>query len=369
MAKKALLEQQLRDLDGVGGSALADLVAAAPEVQTALVGQVLTNAADIDDVLIGRVERHGVDLVLEVVDELAARGVCDELLGTLDADLLLRAQHDGYAVAADDGHARAGAADLHLGQVEDLAALVLHLHLLARVAHVRLAADLGDDVVGDLVLEHLRLDGLARGERRDLIVQLVDAVLARAGDRLIGAGDDGLDGAFLRQRVDGDEGDDGGAVGVGDDAAVPLHVLGVDLGDDQRHLGIETEGAGVVDEHRAGLNDGGREALGNVVLRRAEHDVETLKGVVRRLDDRALPAAEVDLAARAARGGDGAQLADGELALEQNFHHFLTHGARRAENAYIIKLHGITLTFSLNMFLDKAVIQYANYFHSIIIVA
>ena len=116
MVKKALLEQQLRDLDGVGGSALADLVAAAPEVQTALVGQVLTNAADIDDVLIGRVERHGVDLVLEVVDELAARGVCDELLGTLDADLLLRAQHDGYAVAADDGHARAGTADLHLGQ-------------------------------------------------------------------------------------------------------------------------------------------------------------------------------------------------------------------------------------------------------------
>lgn len=59
VAKKALLEQQLRDLDGVGGSALADLVAAAPEVQTALVGQVLTNAADIDDVLIGRVERMG----------------------------------------------------------------------------------------------------------------------------------------------------------------------------------------------------------------------------------------------------------------------------------------------------------------------
>lgn len=104
------------------------------------------------------------------------------------------------------GHAHTGAADLHLGQVEDLAALVLHLHLLARVAHVRLTADLGDDVVGDLVLEHLRLDGLARGERRDLIVQLVDAVLARAGDRLIGAGDDGLDGAFLRQRVDGDRG-------------------------------------------------------------------------------------------------------------------------------------------------------------------
>ena len=47
MVKKALLEQQLSDLDGVGGSALADLVAAAPEVQAALVGQVFTNAADI----------------------------------------------------------------------------------------------------------------------------------------------------------------------------------------------------------------------------------------------------------------------------------------------------------------------------------
>ena len=65
-------EQQLRDLHGVGRRALAYLVAAAPEVQPALVGQIVADAADVDEVLIARVERHGVDLARKVVGQLAA---------------------------------------------------------------------------------------------------------------------------------------------------------------------------------------------------------------------------------------------------------------------------------------------------------
>ena len=54
-------------------SALADLIAAAPERQAVVVGQVRTDAADIDKILIGRVERHGILVVAEVVDQTAAR--------------------------------------------------------------------------------------------------------------------------------------------------------------------------------------------------------------------------------------------------------------------------------------------------------
>ena len=60
---RKLLQQQLCDLDGIGRRALAYLVAAAPEVQAALVGQILTDTADKNRILVGRVERHGVDPV------------------------------------------------------------------------------------------------------------------------------------------------------------------------------------------------------------------------------------------------------------------------------------------------------------------
>ena len=36
--RRCLLDQQLRDLDGVGGGALSHLVAAAPQAQTVVIG-------------------------------------------------------------------------------------------------------------------------------------------------------------------------------------------------------------------------------------------------------------------------------------------------------------------------------------------
>ena len=71
-----LLGQQLGDLDGVGGGTLADLVAAAPQAQAVGIGQVGTDAADVDDILAGGVQGHGVLLGIQVIHQLDAGGPC-----------------------------------------------------------------------------------------------------------------------------------------------------------------------------------------------------------------------------------------------------------------------------------------------------
>ena len=50
---KHLLNQQLGDLDAVGGSALTDLVTAAPEADTVVIGEVGTNPAHEHQILVG----------------------------------------------------------------------------------------------------------------------------------------------------------------------------------------------------------------------------------------------------------------------------------------------------------------------------
>lgn len=67
-------EQQLGDLHGVGGGALADLIAAAPDVQTVVTGQILPDAAHEHGVLIAGVQRHGVPAAGQIVHQTAAGG-------------------------------------------------------------------------------------------------------------------------------------------------------------------------------------------------------------------------------------------------------------------------------------------------------
>ena len=245
----------------------------------------------------------------------------------------------GDGVAAHDGHAHAGARDVHVRQVQDLAALVLELHLLGGVAVALLAADLRDDVVGDLVREHLRRVGLAGAQGVDLVLQLDRAACARAGHGLIRRHDHVADGRELAQRVDGGQRDDGRAVGIRDDAVVQLHVPGIDLRHDERYVRVQAEGRGVIHEHGAGAHDRGGEALGNVVFRRAEDDVHAGEGGVRRfLDDDVLPLPRHDFAGRAG-AREQMQLPDGELALGEDLHHFLSDGAAGAENGNTILLH------------------------------
>ena len=88
--------------------------------------------------------------------------------------------------------------------------------------------------------------------RQRLQLELVDPLLARSRDRLVGADDDPADPEDVVQGLQGHHHLDRRAVGVGDDPLVPRDVLRVDLGDDQRDVGVHPEGTRVVDDDRSG---------------------------------------------------------------------------------------------------------------------
>ena len=223
--------------------------------------------------------------------------------------------------------------------MHDLPTLVLHLHFLAGIALELLAANLGNQVIGNLVGEDLGLIGLAQAQSLHLVLQLNGAAGAGAGHRLVGGSGHGLNGGNLVQGIDGGDGDDGRAVGVGNNALVPLHILRIDFRHNQRHVGIQPEGGGIVHKDRTGLHDGRSELLGNVVFRRAQHDVHALKGGITGLLNGHVFALELHGLAGGTGRGQGHQLPHRKVPLGQDFHHFLSHGAGCAQDGYGILFH------------------------------
>jgi hypothetical protein len=118
-----------------------------------------------------------------------------------------------------------------------------------------------DDVEGDLLGElpgrRLVVDEDALG----LVVELVDAFLAGARDRLIGRNHDPLDRREIVQGLQRHHHLRRRAVRVGDDVlAVRLRHIGVEhvgvhLGHHQRHIGVIAPEAGIIDDHRPGRPD------------------------------------------------------------------------------------------------------------------
>ena len=94
--------------------------------------------------------------------------------------------------------------------------------------------------------------------------ELVDAFLAGAGDRLVGRDDDALDRGEVVQRLQRHHQLRRRAVGVGDDvlAVVARHVgvehVRVDLGHDQRHVGVVAPEARIIDDDAAGARRSSR---------------------------------------------------------------------------------------------------------------
>ena len=82
------------------------------------------------------------------------------------------------------------------------------------------------------------------------------------------------------------------AVRVGDDPAVGVERLGIDLGDHQRHLGVHAPEARVVDHHRAGLDQLRRPLGADRAARRREDQVEALDRLARERPALELPAVE-----------------------------------------------------------------------------
>ena len=103
----------------------------------------------------------------------------------------------------------------------------------------------------DLVRIDLGLHILEVQERHGLLGQFVHGLFARAGNGLEGGDDDPLDPGGIMDGLERHNQGDGGAVRVGDDAAVLCDRLGIHFGHDQRDLGVHAEGAGVIDDHCA----------------------------------------------------------------------------------------------------------------------
>lgn len=82
---------------------------------------------------------------------------------------------------------------------------------------------------------------------------------------------------------------------------MPLDIVGIDLGHDQRHLGIHAEGMAVVYHDGATLDGLGQQLLRDIVAGSAEYDVAALKGLGASFLDHNLLAAELDGLARRAR--------------------------------------------------------------------
>ena len=141
----------------------------------------------------------------------------------------------------------------------------------------------GSDVEGDRVRDRPR--GSASwpsSTARDCVAQLVDRRLAGAGDGLVGGDHQPLDPGLVEQRLQRDDHLHRRAVGVGDDPVVAVERVGVDLGDDQRHVVVHAPVAGVVDDHGAGLDQARRPLGADRTAGRGEDDVEALDRVLAR---------------------------------------------------------------------------------------
>lgn len=80
------------------------------------------------------------------------------------------------------------------------------------------------------------------------------------------------------QRCDSHEADDGRTVGVGHNSTFPQpdvgHGLGVDLRDDERHVGVHPVGRAVVDDDGAAGDGGGRVGAADAPASAEESDVD-----------------------------------------------------------------------------------------------
>ncbi len=194
---------------------------------------------------------------------------------------------------------------------------------------------MGNDVEGDALGELLGLECLVDEEALGLVQQFVHAFLAGARRRLIGRHHDALDDDGVVDRLQRHHHLDGRAVRVGDDAAalVAGDRLGVDLGHDQRHVGVHPPVRRVVDHDRAGLGRA-RAVLGrHLGARRAQHDVDALEVEFRQvLDFQDRFVAERRLLADRTGGSQRNNVIGREISLGQDLQHFATDIAGRADD-------------------------------------
>src|ERR687895_224295 len=274
--------QQLRDLDRVGRGPLAEVVAHDPEVQAALMRRVAAYAPKEVAGPARHVDGGRVDRVGGVVHHDNAGRLGEQLPALVGREGLAGLDVGRHGMAGVDRDARAGGGDGEVRPAEDLARLEHALALLGRVVVALLEGlHLRQDVERDLVRVDGRRGQLVRLDHRlGLAVQLLDGALAGARHGLVGGHDHPLDPDAPEDRAQRHDRLHGGAVRVGDDAAVVPEGIGVDLGHHERHVLIHAPLRGVVYDDRAGVHEARGPLSARARAGAEEGEVEALDGVL-----------------------------------------------------------------------------------------
>ena len=270
---------------------------------------------------------------IALIDHHHAGGIAQDVPGVVGVEGALELQIDGEGVAHEHRHTDAGDGQLDV-RIQHLVRLLPHLGFLVRIAVVLEGADERDDVEGDLFGELHRLRRAEDEHALGLVPELVHALLARAGHRLIGRDHGPLDSRLVMQGLQRHHQLGGGAVRVGDDVldVGPGHGIRVHLRNDQGHVRVLAPGGRIVD------HDGARraDALGPFPRHRpaGRHQHHIHLGEVEGLQVDAFqhPVPIGDLLAHGLARGHGVNFAHGELQFLEDVHHFPAHIARGADD-------------------------------------
>ena len=166
--------------------------------------------------------------------------------------------------------------------MHNLLRLVVHLHLLLGIAVGLEDVNLRNDVVGQLMRE--LLDGLHLTLFYHFLILLLQfSHSGSTGTRstLVRADMDALDVRDVLQRLQYDHHHDGGAVGIGNNAARTVQcILGIALRNHQGNIFVHAESAGVVNHHSTILGDGLGKLFRSASTGRGEGNVYVLEVVV-----------------------------------------------------------------------------------------
>lgn len=139
------------------------------------------------------------------------------------------------------------------------------------------------------------------------------------------------------ERGGGHEADDGGAVGVGDEAALAGpdldvgHGFRVHLGDDERNLGVHPERRAIIHHHAAPRHRRRAEGLADGPAGAEESDVDAVEALLLELLDHVLEALEGKPAAGGALAGEHPDAPVGEIPVGDHAEELLPDGAGDAD--------------------------------------
>src|SRR5690554_1596749 len=344
--RPAALRQQLRDLKRVQRGAFANLIAHDPQVQSALDGRIFPDAAHEYLVLARRVQRHRIALRLGLVHHGDARRRGQKLPRPLGRQGRAGLHVDAFRVAAQHRHPHRRRADADRVVVPHFAGFPHHFPLFFGVAVVVEDVHLRDDVEQNRVMPGLPGHGQPPGRQglSGLIVlhlpqQLLHGRRARPRHRLVRRHDDALDAGLPVQRVQGHQHNDGGAVRVGNDTVVTQRGVRVDLRHHQRHVRIQAEGAGVVDDDRAGLHRRPHPLPADRAAGAEKGHVDAPEGLLGHGLHDHVSFAVADGFAGAARRGQKPQFSRGKVPLAQKLQQFGADGSRRAQDRDVEQFH------------------------------